>query len=210
MAIEQATLARDEMAEAEVRREAQLRSRFATQTALTWVGVFVLLIIFFAFIKLQPSFLFQLCAGPACIPAKGLPSGVIQLGALSITWSGWLFFILSGLGITLLVSVVSIALAVILAFVGALHWGFTMKTPEMSEREQWTWMGWSVIPALAAWGAGILPYRLAIALLVVTFVVHLALDHKFAPVSGLPAWYLRLRRRLTLFVVICLLLGVVR
>ena len=99
---------------------------------------------------------------------------------------------------------------VILAFVGALHWGFTMKTPEMSEREQWTWMGWSVIPALAAWGAGILPYRLAIALLVVTFVVHLALDHKFAPVSGLPAWYLRLRRRLTLFVVICLLLGVVR
>ena len=127
MAIEQATLARDEMAEAEVRRVAQLRSRFATQTALTWVGVFVLLIIFFAFIKLQPSFLFQLCAGPACIPAKGLPSGVIQLGALSITWSGWLFFILSGLGITLLVSVLSIALAVILAFIGAL--GRLSKNP---------------------------------------------------------------------------------
>ncbi len=127
MAIEQATLARDEMAEAEVRRVTQLRSRFATQTALTWVGVFVLLIIFFAFIKLQPSFLFQLCAGPACIPAKGLPSGVIQLGALSITWSGWLFFILSGLGITLLVSVLSIALAVILAFIGAL--GRLSKNP---------------------------------------------------------------------------------
>jgi len=99
---------------------------------------------------------------------------------------------------------------VILSFVGALHWGFTMKTPGMSEREQWTWMGWSVIPALAAWGAGILPYRLAIALLVVTFVVHLALDHKFAPVSGLPAWYLRLRRRLTVVVVVCLILGGVR
>jgi len=86
---------------------------------------------------------------------------------------------------------------VILSFVGALHWGFTMKTPGMTERERWTWMGWSVVPALAAWSAGMLPYRLAVALLVATFVVHLALDHRFAAVSGLPSWYLRLRRALT-------------
>ena len=65
---------------------------------------------------------------------------------------------------------------IILTFVGALHWGFTMKTPAMTERERWTWMGWSVVPALAAWGAGMLPFRVAVALLVATFVVHLALD----------------------------------
>jgi hypothetical protein len=94
---------------------------------------------------------------------------------------------------------------VILAFVGALHWGFTMKTPGMTERERWTWMGWSIVPALAAWGAGMLPFRLAIALLVATFVVHLALDHRFAAVSGLPGWYLRLRRALTALVVASLL-----
>jgi len=99
---------------------------------------------------------------------------------------------------------------VILSFVGALHWGFTMKTPDMTERERWTWMGWSVVPALAAWAAAILPYRLAIALLVVTFLAHLALDHRFAPRSGLPAWYLRLRRGLTAVVVAALALAAVR
>lgn len=99
---------------------------------------------------------------------------------------------------------------VILSFVGALHWGFTMKTPSMSERERWTWMGWSVVPALAAFGAGMLPYRLAIALLVVTFVVHLGLDHRFAAVSGLPGWFLRLRRGLTAVVVVTLAAAALR
>jgi hypothetical protein len=94
---------------------------------------------------------------------------------------------------------------VILAFVGALHWGFTMKTPEMSERERWTWMGWSVVPALAGWGAGVLPYRPAIVLLVVTFIIHLVLDHRMADASGLPPWYLKLRRALTAVVVVTLL-----
>ena len=90
---------------------------------------------------------------------------------------------------------------VILSFVGALHWGFTMKTPEMTERERWTWMGWSVTPALAAWAAHTLPYRLGLLLLIATFVLVLVLDHRFAPLSGLPAWYLRLRRALTAVVV---------
>ncbi|MBK7745186.1 MAG: DUF3429 domain-containing protein [Betaproteobacteria bacterium] len=99
---------------------------------------------------------------------------------------------------------------IILTFVGALHWGFTMKTPEFDERDRWTWMGWSVVPALAAWGAGMLPFRVAVALLVATFVVHLALDHRLAPLSGLPAWYLRLRRLLTAVVVCSLLAAAVR
>jgi uncharacterized membrane protein len=94
---------------------------------------------------------------------------------------------------------------IILAFAGALHWGFTMKTPTMTERERWTWMGWSVVSALAAWSAGMLPFRIAVAVLVATFVVHLALDHRFAKLSGFPAWYLRLRRGLTAVVVAALL-----
>jgi hypothetical protein len=98
---------------------------------------------------------------------------------------------------------------VILSFVGALHWGFTMKTPGMTERERWTWMGWSVTPALAAWAAHMLPYRLGLLLLIATFVLVLVLDHRFAPISGLPAWYLRLRRALTAVVVASLGLAAV-
>ena len=36
--------------------------------------------------------------------------------------------------------------AVILSFVGALHWGFAMKTPGFDERDRWTWMGWCAPP----------------------------------------------------------------
>lgn len=96
---------------------------------------------------------------------------------------------------------------VILAFVGALHWGFTVKTEGFTEAERWTWMGWSVVPALAAWAAAMVPYRLGITLMLMTFGVHLALDHAFAARSGLPAWYLRLRRALTAVVVMALIVA---
>ncbi|MFO1309822.1 MAG: DUF3429 domain-containing protein [Burkholderiales bacterium] len=96
---------------------------------------------------------------------------------------------------------------VILAFVGALHWGFAMKTPGFDERDRWTWMGWSVTPALAAWTASLFPFRPAIAILAATFVVHLALDHLLASRSGLPPWYLKMRRALTAAVVAALVVA---
>ncbi len=96
---------------------------------------------------------------------------------------------------------------VILAFVGALHWGFTMKTPEFDERDRWTWMGWSVTPALLAWTASLFPFRPAVAILAATFVVHLAVDHLFASRSGLPPWYLTMRRALTAAVVLGLVIA---
>jgi len=93
---------------------------------------------------------------------------------------------------------------VILSFVGALHWGFTMKSPDLTERERWRWMGWSVAPAAAAWAAGMLPFRLGIALLLAVFLLHLWLDIKFAVRSALPLWYVRMRKRLTWTVVVML------
>lgn len=38
---------------------------------------------------------------------------------------------------------------VILAFVGALHWAFAMQASGFAAADRWTWMGWSVMPALA-------------------------------------------------------------
>jgi hypothetical protein len=46
--------------------------------------------------------------------------------------------------------------AVILSFVGALHWGFAMVRP-IDEFERGRIYGWSVCPALAAWFALMLP-----------------------------------------------------
>jgi hypothetical protein len=55
-----------------------------------------------------------------------------------------------------------------------------------------------------------LPWRLGIGLLLATFLLHLVLDHVLAPRAALPAWYLRLRRMLTLVVVLCLALALAR
>ena len=119
MAIAPATIPRDEMAEAEVKRIEGEKSSFLTQVALAWAGIFTLLMLFLSFIKFDTSFLAKVCFGPECVPGVG-PNGVMRIGSLIVTWSGWLVFILSGIGITLLVSVLSIALAVVIAFIGAL------------------------------------------------------------------------------------------
>lgn len=41
--------------------------------------------------------------------------------------------------------------AVILSFVGALHWGFAMSVQFVSDRKRNVCFAWSVIPALLAW-----------------------------------------------------------
>jgi hypothetical protein len=99
---------------------------------------------------------------------------------------------------------------VILAFVGALHWAFAMQAAGFDAVDRWTWMGWSTMPALAAWTAAMLPWRWGIGLLAVVFVAHLALDHVLAPRAALPGWYLRLRRILTAGVVLCLATALAR
>ena len=99
---------------------------------------------------------------------------------------------------------------VILAFVGALHWAFAMQASGFDASDRWTWMGWSTMPALAAWAAAMLPWRAGIGVLLAVFLLHLALDHVLAPRAALPSWYLRLRRLLTAGVVLCLLAALAR
>jgi len=91
MAVATTAAPRDEMAEGEVRREIQAKFSFLAWTAAVWVGIFVLIIVFFSFIKLDFGFIIK-----------------------------WMPFIVAGIPMTLFVSVVSIALAVLLAFIGAL------------------------------------------------------------------------------------------
>ena len=60
--------------------------------------------------------------------------------------------------------------AIILSFVGALHWGLAMSLPELSERQRSAWFAWSVVPALIAWPALLFSPPLAAPLLVVGFI----------------------------------------
>jgi hypothetical protein len=100
--------------------------------------------------------------------------------------------------------------AVILSFVGAVHWGIAMVHGQMQEGDRTVFMAWSVVPALAAWAALLLPADTGLLLMAATFAVHFAADRQLGQRFALPPWYLRLRAGLTVVVVLCLLLAIVQ
>ena len=97
--------------------------------------------------------------------------------------------------------------AVILSFVGALHWGFAMALPAMPQALRRNCFVWSVVPALLAWPAVMLEPAFGAPLLVAGFVAHIWQDHRLAGRVALPAWYLPLRRQLSIVACVCLALG---
>lgn len=97
--------------------------------------------------------------------------------------------------------------AVILSFVGALHWGFAIALPELGQSRRNSLFAWSVVPALIAWPALLLVPLVASALLVAGFLLHYWQDCRLVHQASLPAWYLPLRFRLTLVACLSLVVG---
>jgi hypothetical protein len=95
--------------------------------------------------------------------------------------------------------------AVILGFVGALHWGFAMCATGLEPSYRRRAFLWSVVPALLSWTALVLAGATGSLLLVAGFVLHLLEDRRLAAPAALPAWYLPLRWRLTAVACLCLL-----
>ncbi len=98
--------------------------------------------------------------------------------------------------------------ALILSFVGALHWAFAMRTED--ETQTRVLYLWSVVPALAGWLALLLPLLLprgavaAAALLIIAFGAHYLQDKRLARLHPMPGWYLPLRLRLSSVACLCL------
>ncbi len=98
--------------------------------------------------------------------------------------------------------------AIILSFVGALHWGFAMNLPGLSDRQRSAAFIWSVIPALLAWPALLIAPLPGASLLISGFIANYLRDRHLASQADLPAWYLPLRLRLSSVACICLSAGV--
>lgn len=94
--------------------------------------------------------------------------------------------------------------AVILSFLGAVHWGLLLRTGEPQVQFQ---LAVGVVPALAGWVALLLPGREALALLVVAYGGFWLYERRAVGSRLLPADYLRLRRGLSLAVCALLTLG---
>ena len=98
--------------------------------------------------------------------------------------------------------------AVILSFVGALHWGVAMVAPKLEPRQRRQAFIWSVVPGLIAWPATVLAGSGASMILLLGFVCHLIQDIRLAGPAALPTWYLPLRWRLTVVASVCLLVNI--
>jgi hypothetical protein len=94
--------------------------------------------------------------------------------------------------------------AVILAFVGALHWGVAMMDAAAPRGDQWLASLWSVTPALVGWAALQLPASIGLAVMAATFALQYAMDRRLARRHVVPPWFLPLRLRLTVVAVACL------
>ncbi|MGD1878131.1 MAG: DUF3429 domain-containing protein [Kiloniellaceae bacterium] len=91
--------------------------------------------------------------------------------------------------------------AVILSFLGAVHWGLALA---QNDAGNWRRLGLSVLPALAGWLALMIPNALGLLLLAVGFVGVFFADRRSVAAGRAPAWYKALRKPLTLVVVLCL------
>ncbi len=94
--------------------------------------------------------------------------------------------------------------AVILSFVGALHWGFAMVHPDTAGKSMNGMYAWSVMPSLLGWAALLAHPAAAATLLIAGFLAQYRQDLRLARVLPLPNWYLPLRLQLTVVACLCL------
>lgn len=93
--------------------------------------------------------------------------------------------------------------AVILSFLGGVHWGLVLATPNLDRARAWNALLWGVMPALLGWLALLmlmlgLPGWLVLGFLVGDFWLARLVDGSLMPTYAVPAqWYLGLRTRLT-------------
>ena len=86
--------------------------------------------------------------------------------------------------------------AVILTFVGALHWGYALKR-SAREGEAWLQYGFSVAPALVAWLSLLFPVWTALRLQAAGLLICYVFDRSTARNDPVPEWFLKLRAVLT-------------
>lgn len=98
--------------------------------------------------------------------------------------------------------------AIILSFVGALHWGFAMASPAMRPQQRAYTYTWSVVPALIAWLAYFLTIQVSAVVIVFGFIAQYLMDQRMVRQIQLPVWYLPLRLRLTVVACVSIMIGV--
>jgi len=139
---------------------------------------------------------------------------MMPLSARLLGFSGLLPFVVCtlalSLGILPFVPWLSISLcygAVILSFLGGVHWAFAMILPELTIQQQRNRFIWSVIPSLLGWCSFALPAPYAGIILIIGFTGQFLQDLVIKKLAFLPAWYLSLRLQLSSVAILSLLIN---
>lgn len=96
--------------------------------------------------------------------------------------------------------------AVILSFLGAVHWGMAMQEPDQTQAGR-SYV-FSVVPALLGWLAFISPYQPALIVLAAGFGWVWLREYQKPP-GLMPAWYRQLRGVLTAAILPALIIGAI-
>ena len=91
--------------------------------------------------------------------------------------------------------------AVILSFLGGLHWGRVITNPNANGRSDITWLIWSVCPSLLGWVAILLPVKVGAIILSLCFLAALQIDQKLFREQIWPEWMRPLRLHLSLIAI---------
>jgi hypothetical protein len=92
--------------------------------------------------------------------------------------------------------------ALILSFLGAIHWGLAMRQPSTPTA---LWL-WGVVPALVAWPAAVMPPDAGLVIHGLMLMVCYAVDRRWYPAQGVASW-LTLRFRLSAVAALACFLG---
>ena len=91
--------------------------------------------------------------------------------------------------------------AVILSFLGGLHWGRVITSPNANGRSDSAWLIWSVCPSLLGWVALLLPLKVSAVVLSLCFLAALQIDQKLLREHIWPDWMRPLRLHLSVIAV---------
>ena len=135
----------------------------------------------------------------------------VPMPARALGFAGLIPFLAAALGVwvapqgwNLLALDVQLAYgAVILSFMGAVHWGLAMAGGSTAMTYQR--LGWSVVPALLGWLALLLNPGYGLLLMAAGFAGVFYGDLKSIAAGNTPAWYKALRKPLTVIVIATLL-----
>ena len=98
--------------------------------------------------------------------------------------------------------------AVILSFLGGVHWGLAIGSRSNADHQALqTRLIVSVIPSLAAWVALLFPEKIGLLILAAAITAMLWVDLRATRAGHAPQWYPKLRIPLTCVVVAALLFG---